>query len=66
MATDQNCTHLILGAWGCGVFNNHPKMVASTFKQLLEEYPYFDVVLFAVLDFDQNKPTLNTFTYIIE
>lgn len=41
---------LVLGAWGCGVFANDPAVVAAGFRQALAENPYFEHVVFAVLD----------------
>lgn len=41
----------VLGAWGCGVFKNDPKQVASCFRQVLVDEGYgfcFDEVCFAV------------------
>jgi uncharacterized protein (TIGR02452 family) len=49
----QKDTHLILGAYGCGVFRNDPGEVARWWKELLEEEGYgrfFDEIVFAVLD----------------
>ena len=43
--------HLILGAFGCGVFNNPPALVADVFRELLAEQGYaahFHQVVFAV------------------
>ncbi|MEV4351319.1 TIGR02452 family protein [Actinoplanes sp. NPDC049596] len=40
---------LVLGAWGCGVFANDPAVVASAFKVALQDGPWFDEVVFAVL-----------------
>ncbi|MDF1697553.1 MAG: TIGR02452 family protein [Saprospiraceae bacterium] len=41
---------LVLGAWGCGVFQNDPKEVASYFKELLsgEFKDHFKKIVFAV------------------
>lgn len=40
---------LILGAFGCGAFENDPKIVAKAYYDVLQEYAgYFDVVEFAV------------------
>lgn len=39
---------VILGSWGCGAFSNDPTMVASAFKQVLDEYKCFDKVIFAI------------------
>ncbi|PXY35017.1 MULTISPECIES: TIGR02452 family protein [Prauserella] len=45
-------SRLVLGAWGCGVFGNDPRLVAGTFADLLAK-PFagcFTHVVFAVLD----------------
>ena len=40
---------LILGAFGCGVFANPPKVVARAFREVLEDYrTCFETVEFAV------------------
>ena len=39
---------LFLGAYGCGAFDNDPTMVASAFKQVLDEFKCFDKVIFAI------------------
>jgi uncharacterized protein (TIGR02452 family) len=44
---------LVLGAWGCGVFQNDPAEVAETFHGLLVKgrfEGYFDHVVFGILD----------------
>jgi uncharacterized protein (TIGR02452 family) len=45
---------LVLGAWGCGVFQNNPASVADWFRRCLCEddtfQNAFDTVVFAVLD----------------
>ncbi len=48
----QNCRHLILGAYGCGVFRNDPEQIAQWWKELLtESFPEsFETVVFAILD----------------
>lgn len=37
---------IILGSWGCGAFNNDPRLVATAFKEVLDEYKLFDTVIF--------------------
>eukprot|EP00929_Paragymnodinium_shiwhaense_P028090 TRINITY_DN16354_c0_g1_i1.p1 TRINITY_DN16354_c0_g1~~TRINITY_DN16354_c0_g1_i1.p1 ORF type:complete len:444 (-),score=57.33 TRINITY_DN16354_c0_g1_i1:247-1578(-) len=48
----HGATDLVLGAWGCGVFGNDPRVVADIFKWQLEcKYKgLFRRVYFAVLD----------------
>ena len=46
------CRHLVLGAWGCGVFRNPPATVARLFADVLgspEWRSQFDTVVFAIL-----------------
>eukprot|EP00913_Durusdinium_trenchii_P012190 g11449.t1 len=52
LALAQNSSTLILGAWGCGVFRNDPKDVASLFDVALArpELSNFGKVVFAVPD----------------
>lgn len=48
---ENNVEALILGAWGCGAFNNPPELVALAFKDVLLEERYshaFDKVVFSV------------------
>jgi len=49
---EHSTADLVLGAWGCGVFKNDPKTVATIFKKLLEGRfkGAFRRVIFAVLD----------------
>lgn len=42
--------HLILGKWGTGSFGNDPVLVATAFKEVLDEYKLFDVVYFPLFD----------------
>lgn len=48
------CDHIVLGAWGCGVFGNDPVIIAQIFADnLLPGKKYdgkFKMVLFSVLD----------------
>lgn len=50
IAQVQHHENLILGAWGCGVFNNDPYFIASTFRRyLLGEFAHmFKNVIFAI------------------
>jgi uncharacterized protein (TIGR02452 family) len=41
---------LVLGAWGCGVFGNDPAEVAQVFADALRDSPWFERVVFAIVD----------------
>ena len=41
---------LILGKFGTGAFGNDSRLVATAFKEVLDEYKLFDVVYFPVFD----------------
>ena len=43
--------HLVLGAWGCGVFGNEPRVLAELFDEGLRAHAgAFEHVVFAILD----------------
>ena len=54
---------LVLGAWGCGVFRNDPKLIAALFAEALETdfKDRFDHVVFAVFDRSQGQGCLRAF-----
>ena len=61
LAASHGYQHLVLGAWGCGVFRNDPQLVASIFAELLRHPNWsrrFRRVLFSVLD---HSPTQSIF-----
>jgi uncharacterized protein (TIGR02452 family) len=53
--------HIVLGAWGCGVFRNDPEMIARLFAESLSGphswRSHFDCIVFAV--FDPKEPAVN-------
>jgi len=53
----NGCENIILGAWGCGVFKNDPKVISELFKETLEGgdlFKMFNNVVFAVIN-DRNS-----------
>ena len=47
--------HVILGAFGCGIFKNDPKTIANLYKEAIEARKiHFDVIVFAILHEDPN------------
>lgn len=56
---------LVLGAWGCGVFQNDPAEVAGVFRTLLTDEGrfagHFDEIVFAILDRTAGRTTLAAF-----
>ena len=60
----QGAKNLVLGAYGCGVFRNDPKLIAAWWKALLEEEgmgQYFDFIFYAVLDRSKNGECIKAF-----
>ncbi len=57
--------HLVLGAWGCGVFGHDPEQIVADFRDLLVENAgyagAFDTVVFAVLDPRAGAPAFDAF-----
>ena len=60
---EENAKHLVLGAYGCGVFRNDPREIAKWWKDLLEEGmgQYFDSVFHAVLDSSKDGRCIKAF-----
>lgn len=55
-AIENEAEVIILGAWGCGAFNNPPEVVANSFREVLLEERYscaFEKVVFAVKPISQ-------------
>lgn len=45
----NGCDTLVLGAWGCGVFKNDPKIIAGKFREIMKKYPrMYKEVVFAI------------------
>ena len=63
---EQKCRHLILGAYGCGVFRNDPNKIAVWYKELLEEFflDKFESVVFAVMDRSASQDCIRAFQNI--
>ncbi|MGB0432387.1 MAG: TIGR02452 family protein [Bacteroidia bacterium] len=66
LAAEKGHQTLVLGAWGCGVFRNDPKMIARLFAEaLLDKGAFagvFKKVVFAVLDRKEPKPRFEAFS----
>lgn len=63
IAAAEGHRHLVLGAWGCGVFANDPRVVARAFKGDLTG-PFaglFDEAVFAVLDWSDDRHFVRPF-----
>ena len=54
VASKENVQVLILGAFGCGAFQNPPEVVSSIFARLIRKYD-FEIVEFAVFCRDDTK-----------
>ena len=67
IAASHGTTHLVLGAWGCGVFRNDPAVVAETFRHHLAGgfRGSFDQVTFAIFDPIPGAPVRTTFERLL-
>lgn len=65
LAAYQGCDALVLGAWGCGVFRNDPRMVAAIFYGYLHPTGLysnrFRHILFSVYDTSRSQDTYTIF-----
>lgn len=60
-AAINGAQHLVLGAWGCGVFRNDPEQVADIFAEALQEYRgQFIQIVFAIYG-GRSGPNLSAF-----
>jgi uncharacterized protein (TIGR02452 family) len=61
---------LVLGAWGCGVFQNSPAMVAALFAEMLGANGMFrgcfNHIVYAIYDRGENQEVLRTFQNILK
>ncbi len=64
LACAQGYRHIVLGAWGCGVFRNDPETVAGVFMTLLYGAGWvsrFSRVVFSILDPSPEQGLIATF-----
>ncbi len=66
-AASKNADVLVLGAFGCGAFENDPQVVARAYKTALEEFPkVFMKVEFAVYCSEEDSRNYDIFKEILE
>ncbi|MGC5328307.1 TIGR02452 family protein [Brevibacillus sp. SYSU BS000544] len=64
VASSHNHRAIVLGAYGCGVFQNKLEDVSGYFRNILLEQGYgqlFDRIVFAIYDHSPNKERINVF-----
>lgn len=65
VAAHAGCRQLVLGAWGCGVFGNDPRMVARLFAHCLSAPSalrgQFEAISFSIRDSTTAQPVLAAF-----
>ena len=69
VAIANEVDYLVLGAFGCGAFNNPPELVALVFYKLLVEQgysEYFERIVFAIKKSGESCPNLETFRRIFK
>jgi uncharacterized protein (TIGR02452 family) len=67
LASHNQVDGLVLGAWGCGVFQNDPQLVATAFYEWLgpggSYQDRFQHVLFAIRDSSRERNVLSSFVH---
>lgn len=67
VAASKGADILVLGAFGCGAFENDPRVVARAYKTALEEFPdVFRKIEFAVYCSPQNQENYEAFQKAFE
>ena len=62
IALEHGHNHLVLGAWGCGIFRNDPQVISELFREALDG-PFrgrFDSIVFAIAA-KPGEPNLQAF-----
>eukprot|EP00002_Diphylleia_rotans_P039766 TRINITY_DN9308_c0_g1_i1.p1 TRINITY_DN9308_c0_g1~~TRINITY_DN9308_c0_g1_i1.p1 ORF type:complete len:912 (+),score=166.86 TRINITY_DN9308_c0_g1_i1:555-3290(+) len=67
IAIENQVQYLVLGALGCGAYNNPPKTIAGLFRAQLEIFAkYFDKVIFAILDDHNSTSNFSIFKRVLD
>jgi len=63
---EQGARNLVLGAYGCGVFQNDPLQVAEWWKEIMGEgfCRWFESVFYAVLDLSRGRKCIGAFQQV--
>lgn len=67
-AKQHHHRNLVLGAWGCGIFRNDPKLVAQAFLKNLKHVWFsgsFDHIVFAIYEFSTEKILTKVFQEVL-
>lgn len=66
VAADNKADILVLGAFGCGAFQNNPRVVAQAYKEILPKFKkYFKAVCFAVFCPPGDSRNYNAFEHML-
>ena len=67
VALRNNISILVLGAFGCGAFQNNPRVVAKAYNDILNKYKIqFDLIEFAIYCRDYETENFDAFNEIIK
>lgn len=66
-AGKQECTHLVLSAWGCGAYRQCPHAVAACFRRTFAQLTHTNLqVTFAILDDHNSEDNLAAFQRVFQ